>query len=212
MTEQSNVLQQMLLKRLTSHENRRHVTNHAGQDIWPFLLTAENMARCVSIISLQGHRKNDLSCLGEEKTLLANANSFMLATSDAARNLEGAYLYFDSNDGIHVRSGKVSGRSFADRHKEHKVKAAGGIESLFYRRYPSKELICTAETQGRKGCFENLSQLVAVSIDPKNPSVDEWLDKIFVFSDEHMKRLEPLRFGDRENRTMFRQVPGSRAV
>jgi hypothetical protein len=67
---------------------------------WVFDLAAVNMAHLAALMCLQGHVKNNLSCLGEDKTLLANEQHFTTAKSDARKEREGVYLYryYDCND------------------------------------------------------------------------------------------------------------------
>jgi hypothetical protein len=71
--------------------------------------------------------------------------------TEAAKKTEGSYLYFDPEEAVWIRSGKVCGRSFAERHKEHKtsshLKCDKSRDSRFYTHYPSK----TATTAASAG-------------------------------------------------------------
>lgn len=61
------------------------------------------------------HVKTDLKCLDEYDSLLSHCtHKFMLSATYP--NREGAYLYYDTNLGEFIRSGKVSGRGFEKRH------------------------------------------------------------------------------------------------
>ena len=75
--------------------------------------------------------------------------------------LQGAYIYYDSNDGKWIRSGKVTRRSFSDRHTEHQKAAGKQQTSKFYTRYPTKDNKHLSNLT-RKGYFDNLIQYVAI--------------------------------------------------
>ena len=89
---------------------------------------------------------------------------------------EGAYLYFDTNRRVFVRSGKVVGRGFDKRDREHLLASkASTPSSNFYRAYPSKD--CSrAKKCGRKGQFESLVQVVAAGFDATSEHV-KYIDK-----------------------------------
>jgi hypothetical protein len=57
---------------------------------------------------------------GRSFSPLGTGNSDTL--TEAAKKMEGYYLYFDREEGVWIRSGKASGRNFAEHHKEHKKK------------------------------------------------------------------------------------------
>ena len=64
--------------------------------------------------------------------------SNILITNSEAK-FQCTYLYYDTNDEIWVRSGKVSHRDFSIRHNKHqKVASSLDTKSRFYCRYPSK--------------------------------------------------------------------------
>jgi hypothetical protein len=180
---------------------RRRVPKKNAVNLTPFQFTVQNMVRAAGLMCLQGHTKNNLSCLGAEKTMLACAGNFMLENSEAADNLEGAYLYWEDNDGCWIHSGKVVGHLFSTRHKEHGLMASQGSDSDFYRRYPpSRELTGLANQHGQKGTFENLTLLIAVSYNPSSPFVDGLIDFIFNFYVCDTERINKIKFGDTQNR------------
>jgi hypothetical protein len=198
MKEQADVLQRLLLQRLTSHVQRR-CPNPKGSK-WVFNFTAENLGRMAAMMCLQGHMKRDLTCLGEDKTLLVSSSiAFNSARRQMMKAREGCYLYYDTNDGIFIRSGKVSGRSFETRDKEHERAAGQGTDSLFYRRYPATVLTGQSH-RGRKGSFGSLLQLVGWSYDAL--VVDERsIDFVIAFTREQIKRISDIKFGHAQNGT-----------
>ena len=77
--------------------------------------------------------KSDVVILDENTTLLKSNNMFIKIDEDES-NHHMAYLYYDHNAEKWIRSGKVAGRSFAKRHKEHERKAKEKYPtSKFYR-------------------------------------------------------------------------------
>jgi len=88
---------------------------------------------------LSKHLKPDLKCLGKSECLLSsNANQFIPCLAFPQR--EGAYLYFDFNRGVFIRSGKVVRRGFKSRHDEYLgASKEEKSSSHFYFMYPSKE-------------------------------------------------------------------------
>ena len=129
------------------------------------------MAQAAALMILFNHIKHDLDCLDENTTLLNKDNFFITAESEGESNKQGTYLYFDTNDGIWTRSGKVTGWEFSVRHSEHR-KYAGTprTTSRFYLRYPSKASK-RRTSSNRKGYFDNLSQRVAVSFEIGNSEI-----------------------------------------
>ena len=138
-----------------------------------------------------------------ECTLCPNPQNFTCARSPEAQSLEGTYLYLDKNSGWWVRSGKAVGRSFVERHDEHKkasqLTEVSTRESKFYTSYPSKtaELACDAS---RRGYFDNLEQLVAFGFDWATEGAIDGLTAdaadggIFDFSEGKKKRIERVNF------------------
>ena len=122
-----------------------------------------------------------------------------IKVSEEDVNKHGAYLYYDSNDEKWIRSGKVTGRSFATRDHEHKKKASAKfLSSKFYRRYPSQNRHTTSgSTAGRKGNFENLVQYIALGFEIGNDQVEKLItategDNIFAFDDTDIKNIKKL--------------------
>ena len=111
------------------------------------------------------HVKTDLKCLDEYDSLLSHCmHKFMLSATYP--NCEGACLYYDTNLGEFIRSGKVSGHGFEKRHDEHKAKSnMANASSNFYFLYPSQHLQLK-DTRQRKGTFEILEMYIAAGFDP----------------------------------------------
>jgi len=136
---------------------------------WSMKLAYKNLAVSAACMVLTNHTKMDLKCLDESSCLLAiNTNSFLPCLSFP--NREGAYLYYDANRGVFVRSGKVTRRGFVVRGDEH-LKASKGerANSHFYFVYPSDQS-ARSEKRDKQGVFEHLSQLIAAGFNPKSDS------------------------------------------
>jgi len=89
---------------------------------------------CCTMI-LSKHLKIDLKNLGESECLLSsNANQFIYCLAFRA------YLYFDDDRGVFIRSGKAVRCGFQSRHEEHLAASKEEKSSShFYFMYPSKE-------------------------------------------------------------------------
>ena len=98
------------------------------------------MSVIAACMILSRHLAMGIKCLGKLSCLLApNANTFIPCADNSSINCQGAYLYFDSNRGTFIRSGKVVRQGFVDRHKEHMAESKKDKpESDFYLLYPSK--------------------------------------------------------------------------
>jgi hypothetical protein len=108
---------------------------------------------------LSNHVKNEIKFIQDGDCILApNTHNFYQCTRFP--DCEGAYLYFDSNKGCFIRSGKVTRRGFIAQGKEHFEGAKKVTASLhFYDMYPSST--CTrALNWGTKGTFESLQQVI----------------------------------------------------
>ena len=209
MYNQVDLLQKALMQRLASHVLSRCPSLDSNKE-WPFHFAAENMARLAAIMVFQGYVKDDISCLGAGKTLLKQGGAdFHHALTTRCKSREGAYLYYDTNDGVFIRSGKVSGRGFLARHLEHKKAAREGVSSNFYRRYPSKELVHTIPNTTNRCCrgfFENLTMYVGLSINPRQRGIDDLLSSIFLFSCDVLERIKKLKFGVRGDTSLPQEM------
>ncbi len=114
---------------------------------------------------LSKHLKIELKCLRKTSCLLGcNLNRFIPCLSFP--RCEGAYLYFDFNRGVVVRSGKVVRRGFQARHDKHfAASKKEKSSSHFYFMYPSTEGK-RKDKRDKLGSFEHLTQVIAAGFDP----------------------------------------------
>ena len=125
-----------------------------------------------AIMILCNHTNDDCKCLDTNATLLRSKEYFTIV-EDENRDKQGAYLYFDTNDCVWIRTGKVTGRGFAVRHAEHQRKASANKgASKFYLRYPTKSSNRSGSSI-RKGYFDNHVQSIAIGFDVKLDSENE---------------------------------------
>ena len=124
---------------------------------------------------LSGHLKMDLESLNETDGLLVtDLSSFVKC--EVHPTDEGAYLYFDTNRRVFVRSGNVVGRGFDKRDREHLLASkASTPSSNVYHVYPSNDY-SRAKKCGRKGQFESLVQVVAAGFDATSEHI-KYIDK-----------------------------------
>jgi hypothetical protein len=108
----------------------------------------------------------DIKCRGNLSSLLApHANTFIPCADNSLVNCQGAYLYFDNNMGIFIRSGKVVRQGFIEQHKEHMAESKRDKpETYFYLLYPSKHG-SRSDKQDMLGHFKNLTQVVRAGFD-----------------------------------------------
>ncbi len=119
------------------------------------------------------------------------------------RRMEGAYLYYDTENSAMIRSGKAvgAGRTVLKRCKEHAAKAADrqldSLDSAFYYHYPSKD----ANLNGRNDVladFEDLTAYYAIAFDReklKDAVYSHGMEgSLFHWGDEVMGRLGGVQF------------------
>jgi hypothetical protein len=110
----------------------------------------ESFADFLDIVNERGH----LKCLGKFIPCLAFPRR------------EGAYLYFDVNRGVFIRSGKVLRCGFQSRHDKHLAASKEEKSSShFYFMYPSKEGK-RKQKRDKLGCFKHLTQIIGAGFDP----------------------------------------------
>ena len=135
-------------------------------DHWVWKFARKNLTVVAAYMILAGHTKPRITCIREGGSLLSpNVNNFTPCLRSPTH--EGCYLFFDNNDGVFIRSGKVTGRGVEERLKEHKSGAeAETASSNFYDLFPS-ECSSRADKRGRKGYFEDLLAVFGAGFDPK---------------------------------------------
>ena len=143
--------------------------------------------------------------------LLQPSTNFLLATNAEESKLQGAYLYYDENQQDWIRSGKCTGRSFIDRHKEHlraaKDDSANMNRSRFYTYYPSEK---SSRSSGstKKGIFERLTQYVAAGFDPTCEPTKTLIGKtstdggIWDFSEQEIKMVASFSKSKKKKKTV----------
>jgi hypothetical protein len=188
--EETNTLLKLLWARLDLHIEDKVPQSKRKHWIWKFV--RKNLSRVAAAMILFDHAVHDLERFATDPTkcLLRNVSSqgrsfvpLVVGTSDsftqAANKMEGCYLYFDREEAEWIRSGKVCGRTFAERHKEHKkgseLKCEISRESRFYTRYPSK--VATAGlVRLRRGFFDDLTMYCGLAFERGSPSLHHLLD------------------------------------
>ena len=162
--EKGDLLLIKLRERFKAHVKDR-VKQAAKKNHWILKFAYKNLPIVAAAMILSKHLKLDLQCLGESECLLSsNANQFIPCLAFPRR--EGAYLYFDINRGVFIRSGKVVRRGFKSRHDEHLAASKEEKSSShFYFMYPSKEGK-RKEKRNKLGCFEHLTQIIGAGFDP----------------------------------------------
>mmetsp|Transcript_22807 Transcript_22807/g.34556 ORF Transcript_22807/g.34556 Transcript_22807/m.34556 type:complete len:638 (+) Transcript_22807:612-2525(+) len=131
----ADILVKMLRQRLKEHVKIRAISR---RDHWVWKLSRKNLALVAAYMILAGHTKSRIACIKEGGSLLSpNANKF--APCRMQPKHEGCYLFFDYNDGVFIRSGKVTGGGVESRLMQHKSGAEAEIASSnFYDLYPSE--------------------------------------------------------------------------
>ena len=203
MANLADTLQARLIARLAVHvQQRLPPTKH---NHWCLLWFKKNIPIVSATMVVLNHVKFDLTCLGGNDCLLSIQNNFRFA-SNSEGDLEGCYLYFDRNQSVWVRSGKVTGRSFTTRHDEHKKASKNEHESQFYAWFPSNDGSGLTSNIERRGWFENLDQNVAVGIDRTVDGVmrlltaDRDTEQGFLrFENEFKNKIEKVSFNGARN-------------
>ena len=118
---------------------KNRVKQAVKKNHWVLRFAFKNLPIIAATMILLKHLRLDLKCLGESECLLSsNSNQFIPCL--AFPRQEGAYLYFDVNRGVFIRSGKVVRHGFQSRHEEHLAASKDEKSSShFYFMYPLKE-------------------------------------------------------------------------
>ena len=138
----ADLLLKILRERYNTHLKTR-VASPTKRKHWSLDLAFESLSVVAAIMILSNHLKMDIDCLCDTDCLLAtHASTFVPCQDVTSVNRQGAYLYFNTNKGFIVRSGKVVRRGFMKRHEEHLTcSKAENPDSNFYLMYPSRESV-----------------------------------------------------------------------
>ena len=200
--ERAEQLYKKLICRLTHHITTR-IRNEKSHDHWCLKWVRKNIPNMAAIMILSKHIKRDIQCLEQQSTLLdTQLENFELVGSSNTK--EGAYLYFDCNEGKWIRSGKCTAGGFAIRHRQHLKSSSCRRSTLqFYNLYPSRDK--ENQSSFRRGYFENLAQYVAIGFDStKKESMDIMVRDIddggiFLFTKEEYQKIEKLNLRGRRD-------------
>eukprot|EP00956_Cyclotella_meneghiniana_P037122 scaffold134700_cov46-Cyclotella_meneghiniana.AAC.1 len=175
MKAKADMLVKILRQRMQQLMNSRGV-DKKRREHWVINTANKNLAVVAAYMVLLNHVKNDVSRLDETNSLLSlDTSKFVDCRSSLSMNSHiGAYLYYDTNIGEFIRSGKVSAKGFLDRHEEHAKAAAreASSDNKFYTLYPTKANPRSKSTLA-KGVFESLTQYEAASFDMSNGCVNK---------------------------------------
>ncbi len=159
----ADILVKMLRQRLKDHIKNRA---ESRRDHWVWNFSRKNLAVVAAYMILAGHIKTRIACVkGDGSLLFPNENKF--APCQMQPKYEGCYLFFDSNECVFIRSGKVTGGGVESRMIQHKKAAEAEIaSSQFYDQYPSQKT-ARSEKRDKRGFFEDLLAVFGAGFDPK---------------------------------------------
>ena len=184
--------------------------NESKRDHWCLKWAMKNLSVVAAYMALFDHIKGDIGCLSEMSCLLSSPDKLLVCTN-AEANLQGCYLYYDTNERLWIRSGKCTGRGFAARHDEHLKKALSPTNtdnSTFYDSYPSRDSQ-RAGSSIKDGHFEFLQQYAAAGFDATAAAVfakDLGNGGLFRFTDEEKKLIRNTKFSNREGDEKFAEM------
>ena len=191
----ADLLLKIFRERYKTHVNTR-VANTTKRKHWSLDLAYKNLSVVAAIMILSNHLKMDIDCLCDTDCLLAtHASTFIPCQDVTSVNRQGAYLYFNTNKGFIVRSGKVVRRGFMKRHEEHLTcSKAENPDSNFYLMYPSRESV-RSNLRGKQGFFEHLTPMVAAGFDPDSEAAlcmekDHTQGGLLIMSDDDRNHIE----------------------
>ncbi len=115
--EKADLLLIKLREQFKSHV-KAQVKQSSKQNHWVLEFAYKNLPVIAAATLLSNYLKIELKCLTKNACLLGyNSNQFIPCLVFPRR--EGAYLYYDVNREVFVRSGKVVRRGFQVRHDKH---------------------------------------------------------------------------------------------
>ena len=111
---------------------------------------------------MAGHVKTDLDSRQVTDSLLTVCLS-QFTFVEPGEEIQGAYLYYDRENGVFVRSGKAAPTFIYDRGEQHKA-AAKISNAGFYGKYPDISNM-SIRSGLRRGFFHHLQMLYAIGFD-----------------------------------------------
>ena len=204
------MLHDILQQRLTRHIQER-VKDKSKHDHWVWTFARRNIGRVAAAMVAFGHVRKDLTTAKRdfEECLLAGVSkgSFISIETIEVRNMEGCYLWYDTERECWVRSGKAVGadRSFGVRGSEHHERAlqqsVQDLDSYAYNCYPSSR--ARTHVKGEKrGDFEDLQTYCALGFSRKFESsldticeIKEEGDCLLEWDKVTVQRMKKLKLG-----------------
>ena len=200
--ERADTLQTKLVHRLHQYLPTR-LKDENKRSSWCWSWAERNFGFVAAIMMILGHIKEDFECFDEMFTLLDDESCFQVVEGSAIESNEGTYLYFDKNNKIWIRSGKVSSRSFLVRHSEHekraKAKAVVKSASRLYKLYPSRTTERARMSFIRRGLWENLGLFAAIAIDQNDHEKRELITRdydeggLFIYNKSEANKIISLK-------------------
>ena len=140
-------------------------------------------------------------------------NHFLLCNDNLPPPLQGTYLYFDTKSEEWKRSGKVTGRGFLERDREHFNNARATLtpnNSTFYAGYPSVESP-RAGGAATEGLWEDLQMYVAAGFEPTADNLaifgkDYHDGGLLVMTDSEQEMIRKLNLRGRSDAEKFADV------
>lgn len=176
----ADALLEILMQRFEDHFISHNMSEKREYQCFKWAFS--NLPRVSAAMVMATHTRNNLHSLKIDRnvTLLANPESsitstFINARTEESKNLEGCYLYYNTEDGKWIRSGKAGGDgngNFGKRDEEHKKSASKPKpSSLFYMSYPHR----TSASKCARGTWEDLEQYCALAF--KSDNAGEFTEK-----------------------------------
>ena len=180
MQVQIDFLYECLWKRLSHHISAKVLPPLDLHFVW--LFARANMSRISALMVIARHVLDDIErfrnrsgvCLlrhpssGVFEVLVSEGENDVESNSESATREQGAYMFFDTEMQIWIRSGKAS-RAFFLRYKDHKrdsmLTSAAARKHKFYLSYPSMQSD-KALHQNRIGWFDKLVMYCAMGYIP----------------------------------------------
>ena len=184
-------------ERMNVHKQQKVPINKQNHWVWDFCFL--NLDQVVAIMIIMQHLNEKLR-YSMECCLLKRNSDFDKIEENKICEKEGCYLFKVSETNEYIRSGKVIGRTFKDRFKEHKDSATAGESgsnySQFYTKYPSEN--CESKDYKQEiGYFEDLDMVCALGFSRNNASNELLCEKengIFLWNEKIETNVNNVKF------------------